>query len=194
MNWQLFMATFSLVFISEIPDKTAFAALLMAGEGGFLFLFSGIALAFLIQTFIAVWIGGYIGLLPVMIVKIGTAILFLVFSYLSWRRSHDGEEPPEPETPTRRSSIKIFLKAFMVIFAAEWGDLTQLTTASLAAKYQDRISVFSGALLALWSVTILALILGKKLQQILRPSLFHAISSASLALVGLYFLFEAFVH
>jgi len=46
MSWELFMATFGLVFVSEIPDKTAFAALMMAGEGGFFPLFGGVALAF----------------------------------------------------------------------------------------------------------------------------------------------------
>ncbi len=41
--------------------------------------------------------------------------------------------------------------SFLVLFAAEWGDLSQLLTLSLVAKYDEPVGVFvgaSGALLA----------------------------------------------
>ena len=39
--------------------------------------------------------------------------------------------------------------SFLVLFAAEWGDLSQLLTISLIAKYDDPVSVFLGAWVAL---------------------------------------------
>jgi putative Ca2+/H+ antiporter (TMEM165/GDT1 family) len=51
----------------------------------------------------------------------------------------------------------------LVIFLAEWGDLTQILTANLAAHYHDPISVAVGAALALWAVAGLAVIGGQSL-------------------------------
>jgi putative Ca2+/H+ antiporter (TMEM165/GDT1 family) len=52
------------------------------------------------------------------------------------------------------------LAAFGVVFLGEWGDITQITTANLTARCHDPLSVGTGALLALWSVTALALTVG----------------------------------
>jgi putative Ca2+/H+ antiporter (TMEM165/GDT1 family) len=46
-----------------------------------------------------------------------------------------------------------------VVFLAEWGDITQLTTANLAARY-DPLVVFAGATLGLWAVAALAVSVG----------------------------------
>jgi putative Ca2+/H+ antiporter (TMEM165/GDT1 family) len=51
--------------------------------------------------------------------------------------------------------------AFIVIFLAEWGDLTQILTANLAAHYHSPLSVGLGALAALWAVAALAVIGGR---------------------------------
>ena len=50
--------------------------------------------------------------------------------------------------------------AFMVIFIAEWGDLTQILTANLAAHYHAALSVATGAVLALWTVAAVAVVTG----------------------------------
>ena len=50
--------------------------------------------------------------------------------------------------------------SFTVLFLAEWGDLSQLLTASLVVRYDDPLSVFVGAFLALVAVSGLAAALG----------------------------------
>jgi putative Ca2+/H+ antiporter (TMEM165/GDT1 family) len=55
------------------------------------------------------------------------------------------------------------LTAFVIIFLAEWGDLTQIVTANLAAKYHSPLSVGAGSLLALWSVAAIAVVSGQAL-------------------------------
>jgi hypothetical protein len=52
------------------------------------------------------------------------------------------------------------LTAFLVIFIAEWGDLTQILTANLAAKYHSALSVGVGSTLALWAVATVAVASG----------------------------------
>ncbi len=53
--------------------------------------------------------------------------------------------------------------SFLVLFAAEWGDLSQLLTLSLVARYEEPVSVFVGALGALLTVSALAVIVGRSL-------------------------------
>jgi putative Ca2+/H+ antiporter (TMEM165/GDT1 family) len=56
--------------------------------------------------------------------------------------------------------------AFAVIFVAEWGDLTQVLTAGLAARTHAPLSVAVGALAALWAVAALAVVLGRMLVRV----------------------------
>jgi putative Ca2+/H+ antiporter (TMEM165/GDT1 family) len=51
----------------------------------------------------------------------------------------------------------------MVVFVAEWGDLTQLATGALQARYRQPLIIFVSATLALWAVSLLAILLGNRL-------------------------------
>ena len=66
--------------------------------------------------------------------------------------------------------FKVVATSFGVLFLAEWGDLSQLLTAGLAARYHDPVSVFVGSLLALVTVAGLAVILGRTLLRFVRLS------------------------
>jgi putative Ca2+/H+ antiporter (TMEM165/GDT1 family) len=188
MNWNLFVSTYALIFIAELPDKTAFATLMMAGEGSFLALFFGVALAFLIQTAVAVVFGGWIGLLPQTLVHGTTGILYLIFSWMALKRPIENDESPEKSK--KSTFFKTLLKSFLVIFIAEWGDLTQLTSASLTARYHDRFTIFWASLLALWTVTLIALMMGKKIQTWIEPRLFNRFTAIVLAFIGVYFIVQ----
>jgi putative Ca2+/H+ antiporter (TMEM165/GDT1 family) len=61
------------------------------------------------------------------------------------------------------SHRQVVVTAFVVIFLAEWGDLTQILTANLAAQYHSPLSVGLGALAALWCVAALAVASGQTL-------------------------------
>jgi putative Ca2+/H+ antiporter (TMEM165/GDT1 family) len=73
-----------------------------------------------------------------------------------------------------------------VVFAAEWGDLTQVTTANLAARYADPAAVFTGATLALWAVAGLAVTVGARSLAALPLPWIRRISAALLLALGLY--------
>ncbi len=188
----LFLSTFSLIFLAELPDKTALATLLLASKGGKLTVFTGVALAFLIQCLIAVGVGSWIGKLSPVWVKAATGVLFLLFAVLTFRKIPEEEsEEASNRTDSKTGFLARATQAFVVVFLAEWGDLTQLTTASLSARYpEDLLTVFSASLLALWSVTAIAVALGRKLAQWVSPKRLLTGSATLFGLMGAWFLIE----
>jgi putative Ca2+/H+ antiporter (TMEM165/GDT1 family) len=85
-----------------------------------------------------------------------------------------------------RSFAKAAAASFVILFAAEWGDLSQLLTISLVTKYEDHLSVFLGAWAALLAVSGLAVLAGRVLLRYLRLSVLHYVGAAvCLLLAGL---------
>jgi len=159
------ITVFTVIFLLELPDKTALAALLLATRQRPLPVFLGAAAAFVIQSAVAVVAGSLLSLLPREPIRIGAGLLFLVMAALLIRRTLRkdealGEQAVEPEQVRRR---RPFVTAFSVVFVAEWGDLTQLATAALQARYQEPVLVFTAATLALWAVSAIAVVLGNRL-------------------------------
>ena len=160
---------FGLIFVAELPDKTAVATLVLATKYPARWVFSGIAAAFVVHVVIAVAAGSVIGLLPRRPVEAVVGVLFLLGAFLLWREASgdDDEEDDGDEIPDGAGFWKIASVGFGVIMVAEFGDLTQILTANLAAKYSNPISVGLGAVLALWSVALVAIFGGKTLLRVL---------------------------
>ncbi|WP_347058907.1 TMEM165/GDT1 family protein [Blastococcus sp. HT6-30] len=165
MIWSVVLAAFVLVLPVELPDKTLFASLVLATRFPPLPVFVGVGTAFGLQVAIAVTAGSLLSLLPEALVTGVVALLFLVGAVVLWRSAGSGAEDGGETADAREQTS--FLRAaaisFGVLFAAEWGDLSQLATAGLAARYEEPLSVFVGAWAALLVVSGLAVFLGKKL-------------------------------
>jgi putative Ca2+/H+ antiporter (TMEM165/GDT1 family) len=164
---------FALVFLGELPDKTAIAGLVLGTRFPWRWVFTGVAAAFVVHVTVAVAAGSLLTLLPRRVVEAVVAGLFLLGAALVWR---EGLEDPEEEERQEAREIpgdekagfwKVASLGFGVIFVAEWGDLTQILTANLAAKYHAPIAVAIGAVLALWSVALLAILGGRTLLKFL---------------------------
>jgi putative Ca2+/H+ antiporter (TMEM165/GDT1 family) len=156
---------FVVIFLIELPDKTALAALLLATRHRPIPVFVGAAAAFLVQSLVAVIAGSIFALLPREPVRIGAGILFLVMAALLIRQNlkkAEAHEAVEVEREERRYR-RPFLTAFMVVFVAEWGDLSQLATAAFQARYREPLIVFTAATFALWAVSAIAVVLGNRL-------------------------------
>ena len=171
---------FALVLPVELPDKTLFASLVLATRFAPLPVFLGVGTAFGLQVAIAVTAGSLLSLLPEALVSGVVAALFLVGAVLLWRSASSGPEEDEGAAATREDTS--FLRAaaisFGVLFAAEGGDLSQLATAGLAARYDEPVSVFLGAWAALLVVSGLAAFLGRTLADRLPIALIRRVAAA----------------
>ena len=156
---------FTVIFLLELPDKTALAALLLATRHRPLPVFLGAAAAFVIQSAVAVAAGSLLSLLPREPIRIGAGLLFLGMAALLIRRNLRKDEADEERAVDQEEARhrRPFITAFSVVFVAEWGDLTQLATAALQARYQQPVVVFVAATLALWAVSAIAVALGNRL-------------------------------
>jgi putative Ca2+/H+ antiporter (TMEM165/GDT1 family) len=156
---------FTVIFLLELPDKTALAALLLATRHRPLPIFFGAAAAFVVQSAVAVLAGSLFSLLPREPIRIGAGLLFLVMAALLARRNLGKVEAAEEQSVEHEEARhrRPFVTAFIVVFIAEWGDLTQLATAALQARYQQPLLVFVAATLALWAVSAIAVGLGNRL-------------------------------
>ena len=156
---------FTVIFLLELPDKTALAALLLATRHRPLPVFLGAAAAFVIQSAVAVAAGSLLSLLPREPIRIGAGLLFLGMAALLIRRNLRKDEADEERAVEQEEARhrRPFITAFSLVFVAEWGDLTQLATAALQARYQQPVVVFVAATLALWAVCAIAVALGNRL-------------------------------
>jgi Ca2+/H+ antiporter, TMEM165/GDT1 family len=173
------LTAFVLVLPVELPDKTLFASLVLATRFPPLPVFIGVGTAFGLQVAIAVTAGSLLSLLPDALVSGVVAVLFLIGAVLLWRSANEGPEDADDvaEGKEGRSFFKVAAISFGVLFAAEWGDLSQLATAGLAARYDSPVSVFIGAWAALLVVSGLAVFLGKKLADRLPISLIRRVAA-----------------
>jgi putative Ca2+/H+ antiporter (TMEM165/GDT1 family) len=175
MSFTIALTAFLLIFPIELPDKTFIATLVLATRYKPLMVWIGVAAAFLVQTVVAVTLGGLIGRLPRTPVEIFAALMFLVGGFILIRGAGraDVEEVEiehefEAKTKTGVYGLRAVGASFLVLFVAEWGDLSQLLTAGLVVKYEDPVSVGVGAFLALATVSALAAVLGRTLLKWIR--------------------------
>ena len=192
MNLSLFLSTFVLIFVAELPDKTAFATLFLATCHNPFAVFLGAALAFVIQSFVAVCFGSLLSFFQPQVIHIISGLLFLVFAVMMWRREvPDVQDTSECELqPSAAQFSKSFSTAFMTIFVAEWGDLTQLATATLAVKYHQPLVIFTSATLALWAVTAIGVIIGNRAKDLINPLMLQKTAAGAFGVVGLGLLFN----
>src|SRR6267378_3177018 len=154
MDFGVLLTTFGLIFLAELPDKTAYTVLLLAARSGAAPVLFGAWAAFLLQGLLALALGSLAARLPPQLVRWGAAGVFLLFGLLLLFR-----EEPEKE-PGQREGGRALVSAFMLVFLAEMGDATQLGTVALVARFHAPWSVFAGATLALWSVSAIAVAVG----------------------------------
>lgn len=193
MDLAVIALTFAAIFVVELPDKTFVAALVLSTRYRPLLVWVGVGLAFFLQVLIAVTAGQLATLLPQTLVRIVAAAIFLVGAvllFLSAPKADQEEMQAEEEYAGKAREARTGLRAvgasFLVLFAAEWGDLSQLFTISLVAKYQEPLSVFAGAWGALLAVSGLAVLAGRFLLRHLRLSLLHYLgATVCLTLAGL---------
>lgn len=180
---------FGVIFLAELPDKTALASLMLGTRYRASYVFAGVAAAFLVHVVLAIAAGSLLTLLPHRILQVIVGLAFLAGAAVLLFKKDDGEE--EIAKPADQSFWKVSGAGFTLILVAEFGDLTQIMTANLAARYDDPVSVGVGATLGLWAVAGLGIVGGRTLMKYVPLALITKIAAlVMLALAG-FSLYEA---
>jgi len=180
---------FGVVFLAELPDKTALAGLMLGARYRASYVFAGVAAAFVVHVVLAVAAGSVLTLLPQRLVQAVVGLLFLAGAAMLLFKKDEGEE--EVRKPADQSFWKVSGAGFMLILAAEFGDLTQIMTANLAARYDDPLSVGLGAVLALWAVAGIGILGGRTLLKYVPLKLITKVAAAVMLALAVFSLYEA---
>jgi putative Ca2+/H+ antiporter (TMEM165/GDT1 family) len=179
--------TFGAIFVVELPDKTFLVTLVLATRYRPLFVWIGVGLAFAVQTVVAVLLGHAASFLPEQVVHGVAAGMFLLGAVLLYRegRSHHQSSGEEYVAKARDvHGLRQVLTCFLVLFAAEWGDLSQLLTITLVARFEEPVSVFIGALGALLTVSALAVVAGRQLLRYVSLHVLHYVGAGVCLVLG----------
>jgi Ca2+/H+ antiporter, TMEM165/GDT1 family len=167
VSFSVVALTFGLMMLAELPDKTMVATVVMSSRSRPLPVWVGTASAFTVHAAIAVAAGSLLARLPHRLVETVTAVLFGIgAAYLLIKREATEIAEGEEEGAKMPDSRRVALGAFGVIFVGEFGDLTQILTANLAAKYHEPWSVFVGAAAGLAAVSGLAVVSGRAIVRV----------------------------
>lgn len=198
MSITVALTVFALIFPAELPDKTMVATLVLATRFPPLPVWVGVAVGFAVQSAVAVAAGGLVSLLPNTVVHGITAGLFLIGAIILLREKDSDvaeeeqefteEIADEPQLPSFR---RVALTSFGVLFAAEWGDLSQILTANFAAKYRDPAAVFIGSWTALAVVAAIGVLGGRALIRVVPLAWVRRVAAGLFAVMGIVTALEA---
>jgi Ca2+/H+ antiporter, TMEM165/GDT1 family len=227
--------SFGVIFLAELPDKTALASLVLGTRYRASPVFAGVAAAFTVHVVLAIVAGSLLGLLPHRVVAVTAAALFAGGAVLLLRRRDDHEPgdgdrdtepaaesgpqaggqpawaaatqaaPPSGDTkrrwrPTPRPDAAVTVRdgfwrvaatSFAVLFVAEFGDLTQIAIANLAARYHQPIAVGIGAAAGLWVVGALAIFGGRQLLRLVPFTWINRAAAAVMVTLAVFSLLDA---
>lgn len=185
MDWHVLALSFGLIFPVELPDKTFVAALVLSTRYRPLAVWIGVGLAFGVQCLVAVSAGHAVSFLPEWVVHALSTVMFLIGAIILFRAApHADDEEKEQEEEFAKKAARdqqgwhAVLTSFLVLFAAEWGDLSQILTLNLVAKYGSPVSVFIGSWAALLTVSGLAVVGGRVLLRYMRLSVLHYVAGS----------------
>jgi putative Ca2+/H+ antiporter (TMEM165/GDT1 family) len=193
VNLVVAATVFGLVVPAELPDKTFIASLVMGSRFAALPVWVGASLAFIVHAAIAVTVGGLLSLLPHRVVEIVVAVVFAagaVYLFLG-REEHQEHAGAAAARRAATHPGRVGLTAFAVIFIAEWGDITQILMANLAARYRDPVSVFVGGAVALCVVGAIGVLSGRALPRLVPLELLRKIAGVLFAVFAVISTVEA---
>jgi putative Ca2+/H+ antiporter (TMEM165/GDT1 family) len=182
-------AAFGLTFLGELPDKSLFASLVLGTRYRPAYVWAGTAAAFAVHMAIAVTAGQLLALLPHRLVEAIVAAAFVAGAAYLWVTSFR-RQPAEGLDAARQggppaSFWRVSATSFGVVFLAEWGDITQITAANLAAR-NNPLAVFAGAVLGLWAVAAIAINVGAKSLDLIPLAWVRRITATILLGLGIY--------
>lgn len=162
-----FMLAYGAVFAAElVGDKLLYTTGTLAARYRAPSILAGVTAAIAVKTGAAVLIGAAIAAIPRLIVAGLTTISFVSVAVAMLRK------PCEPiRRHDRRDHTSGTIMSFALVLGSEWGDLGQITTATMAAQLASPVAVWLGAVCAMSTKGLLAAWLGTRVRVWLRERL-----------------------
>jgi Ca2+/H+ antiporter, TMEM165/GDT1 family len=181
----IFLATYGAVFVAEIVgDKLLYTTGVLATRYRTVPILCGMVVAFMAKMGVAVLVGKAISKLPPILVAAVTTINFFAIAFALWRKP-DKREVKKEDYPASRAA----LVSFAAIFFSEWGDVGQITAATMAARFGAPLMVWFGAVSAMATKGALAASVGAGvrgwIQQHLSPKTIRYAAVSLLLVLGL---------
>ena len=157
----ILFATYGAVFVAEIVgDKLLYTTGVLATRYRTISVMIGMLIAFMAKMAVAVAVGSAISKLPPLLVAALTSISFIGVAIALWRKPVERTSAPkDPRT------AKGALVSFAAIFFSEWGDVGQITAATMAARFGSPVLVWIGAVAAMVTKGALAASVGAGIRQ-----------------------------
>ncbi|MCK4926837.1 MAG: TMEM165/GDT1 family protein, partial [Candidatus Aenigmarchaeota archaeon] len=174
-----FLIPFLMIAIAELGDKTQLTMLTLSAKFDEPYkIFAGGMLAFLLVDGMAVIFGSILAsYISISFLQLASGLIFLAFGaamYLS-----------KDEENQKISAKSAFLSSFMIIFIAELGDKTQIASLVFATQFSPVI-VLAAIMLALASVSAIAIVIGAKIKDRIEPKKIRIIASAIFIFFGAF--------
>jgi putative Ca2+/H+ antiporter (TMEM165/GDT1 family) len=206
--------SFSLIVVSEFGDRTFFVTAILSLKYGKSLVLTGTTIAMCLHTILSTILGRILHMMPIGSSKYSrvpfddyaAAILLLIFgvTHIFWAwtgrsetSSHDQSEAKEEverlhytRLGTRPSHMLIIKETFWLIFVAEFGDKSMITTVALAAS-QNTFGVLVGASIGNFVVSCVAVLAGWALRDYISERLANLIGGTLFLVFSFFTLAEA---
>jgi putative Ca2+/H+ antiporter (TMEM165/GDT1 family) len=186
----IFFVTYGAVFAAEIVgDKLLYTTGVLAARYRTAPILCGMVAAFMAKMAVAVAVGKAISKLPPLLVAGITAVNFFAIAVVLWRKPDKRDEKRD-----QQKAAKAAMVSFAAIFFSEWGDVGQITAATMAARFGAPVLVWLGAVSAMVTKGALAATLGAGARQWvadrLSPKTIRYAAVALLCVLGLLSVIE----
>lgn len=152
----IFLLTYAAVFVAEIVgDKLLYTTGVLATRYRTVPIMTGMVVAFMMKMGVAVAVGKAIRNLPPLLVAAVTSISFIGVAIALWRKPVERKESRMQHTASKAAMV-----SFATIFFSEWGDVGQITAATMAAEKGSPVIVWLGAVAAMATKGALAASIG----------------------------------
>lgn len=183
---EAFLASFAMVAIAEMGDKTQLLSFLLAAK----FkrrpwtIIAGIFVATVANHFVAAYLGDWVAAhVSADAMRWTLGIAFLGFAL--WALIPDKLE--DEDKPNRFGP---FLTTLIAFFLAEMGDKTQFATIALGARYASLSMVVLGTTLGMMAANIPAVLLGERLARYVPLAKMRFVAAALFAVFGILILLK----
>ena len=157
----ILLATYGAVFVAEIVgDKLLYTTGVLATRYRTAPIVLGMLAAFMAKMGVAVLVGEAISKLPPYLVAALTSASFIGIAITLWRKPVE-----RSQTEIDRRYARAAMVSFAAIFFSEWGDVGQITAATMAARFRSPLYVWIGAVAAMATKGALAASIGAGVRQ-----------------------------